>query len=329
MISTKIPTNIITGFLGVGKTSAILDLLAQRSENERVAVLVNEFGAIGIDGSLLSGQRITDDGISIAEVPGGCMCCATGPLTQVALNKLIGATRPQRLLIEPSGLGHPLEVLQLLSSEYYRDILLLCKTMTLVDARKLYDSRYTSHPTFNQQIAIADLVIGNKEDLYQPDDRENLIRYVERVGHPNAEVFFTSQGAVPLAMLKDETAIAIEGASVAEFNTEPRASTQKPIPPCGYLREVNSGEGFETVGWRIDPSWIFSREKVVNFLGRITVDRAKGVFVTSEGVFGYNRSQDEIKEIELDDCLESRLEIIAKNRDEDWESRLFECVIQR
>lgn len=329
MNSTRIDTNVVTGFLGVGKTSAILNLIAQRAENERVAVLVNEFGAIGIDGSLFSGQRTTEDGISIAEVPGGCMCCTSGPLTQVALNKLIGSTRPQRLLIELSGLGHPLEVLQLLNSEYYRDVLSLRKTVTLVDARKLKDDRYINHPIFNQQIAIADLVIGNKEDLYDAGEKENLIRYVERVGQPNAEVFFTTQGAVPLFKIDDETAVVVDGVVLGGHNSVSPPREESLIPACGYLCEVNSGEGFETIGWRIDPSWIFSREKVVNFLGRIEAERAKGVFVTDEGVFGYNRSQDEVKEIELDDCLETRLEIIAPERDADWQANLFGCVIQR
>ena len=329
MSSVKIATNIITGFLGVGKTSAILDLLSQRTEKERVAVLVNEFGAVGIDGLLLSGQRTTEEGISIAEVPGGCMCCASGPLTQVALNKLISSTRPQRLLIEPSGLGHPLEVLQLLNSEYYRDVLSLRKTVTLVDARKLNDTRYTSHPTYNQQIAIADIVVGNKQDLYQPVDKENLIHYVGRVGHPNAEVFFTSHGVIPRAMLEDETAVAVEGVAVGQFDNASSPKTKAPIPPCGYLCEINSGGGFQTVGWRIDPSWIFSREKVVNFLGRINADRAKGIFVTNEGVLAYNRAQDELREIELDDCVESRIEIIAVHVEDDWQAQLFDCVIQR
>lgn len=63
-----IPTNIITGFLGVGKTTAILSLLANKPENERWAVLVNEFGEIGIDGSLLQGQYSENSGIFIREV---------------------------------------------------------------------------------------------------------------------------------------------------------------------------------------------------------------------------------------------------------------------
>jgi len=83
---SAVPTNIITGFLGVGKTSAILHLLKSKPDDERWAVLVNKFGEIGVDGSLFQGQSKEEAGVFIREVPGGCMCCATGVPMQVALN---------------------------------------------------------------------------------------------------------------------------------------------------------------------------------------------------------------------------------------------------
>jgi len=108
-----VPTNIITGFLGVGKTSAILQLLENKPSNERWAVLVNEFGEIGVDGSLFEGKHQESSGVYIREVPGGCMCCAAGLPMQIALNQLLQRAKPDRLLIEPTGLGHPVEVLQI------------------------------------------------------------------------------------------------------------------------------------------------------------------------------------------------------------------------
>lgn len=175
-----VPTNIITGFLGVGKTSAILNLLKSKPEQERWAVLVNEFGEIGVDGSIFAGHHKEESGVYISEVPGGCMCCAAGLPMRVALNELLRRAKPDRLLIEPTGLGHPKEVLQVLSETHYKDVLDIQKTITLVDARKLTDTRYTDHETFNQQIAIADVVIGNKADLYAEGDKERLINYVKK-----------------------------------------------------------------------------------------------------------------------------------------------------
>ena len=100
-----VPTNIITGFLGVGKTTAIAHLLTQKPEGERWAVLVNEFGEIGIDGSLFSGKSSEEIGVYISEVPGGCMCCASGLPMQIALNILLKRAQPDRC-VSRSRRGH-------------------------------------------------------------------------------------------------------------------------------------------------------------------------------------------------------------------------------
>ena len=151
---SAVPTNIITGFLGVGKTTAILNLLESKPTNQRWAILVNEFGEIGVDGSLFEGQQSEQQEVFIREVPGGCMCCAAGLPMQVALNQLLAKAKPDRLLIEPTGLGHPKEVLEVLSEDHYHNVLSLQKILTLVDARKLSESRYTEQDTFNQQRAL-------------------------------------------------------------------------------------------------------------------------------------------------------------------------------
>ena len=145
---TQVPTNIITGFLGVGKTTVIQKLLSQKPPEERWAVLVNEFGEVGIDSNLFSSAEGQKSGVTISQVPGGCMCCTNGLPMQMALNLLLKESKPHRLLIEPTGLGHPKEVLAILSGEYYREVLNLQATLSLVDARKINDARYTSNETY-------------------------------------------------------------------------------------------------------------------------------------------------------------------------------------
>jgi len=95
-----VPSNIITGFLGVGKTSAIVYLLKYKPINERCAILVNEFGEIGVNGSLFEGQHSNGDGVFIREVPGGCMCCAAGLPMQIALNQLLAKAKPDHTAAE-------------------------------------------------------------------------------------------------------------------------------------------------------------------------------------------------------------------------------------
>lgn len=322
-----VPTNIITGFLGVGKTSAILSLLSQKPFAERWAVLINEFGEIGVDGSLVQGQSTSDTAVHIKEVPGGCMCCAAGLPMQIALTMLLQKAQPQRLLIEPTGLGHPVEVMQALAAEHFREVLSLQKTLTLVDARRLRDERYTSHPTFMQQLEIADVIVANKEDLYSDEDRAALEQYLEQHATPDIELHVTRQGQIDLSVLEGEPAHSYEPAA-SHSDSAPMLAAELPFPADGVVSATNQGEGFESQGWRFSPDKVFDRDRLLAFLSGLDVERMKAVFITQTGVFGYNMTSDALTEVEIDDSAESRVEIIAKAIDPTWEAGLSACLAQ-
>lgn len=324
---TTIPTNIITGFLGVGKTSTILHLLNSKPANERWAVLVNEFGEIGVDGSLFQGQHNEQQQVYIREVPGGCMCCTAGLPMQIALNQLLSRAKPHRLLIEPTGLGHPIEVLETLTADYYQDILSIQKTLTLVDARKLTDERYTEHETFNQQIAMADVIVGNKQDLYEPEHKTQLENYARSKASPEVNIIFTEQGKLSADLLNGPTAISVHSHHHSHQERDPLTRLESdPIPESGFIKAVNQGEGFHSIGWRFEPSKTFNRTKLFSFLSGINAERMKAVFITDSGVYGYNLTSDALTEIELDDCIESRIEIIAHRLSDQWEKKLLACI---
>lgn len=328
-----VPTNIITGFLGVGKTTTILNLLKQKPSSERWAILVNEFGEVGVDGSLMKGNHTEDQGVFIREVPGGCMCCAAGLPMLIALNQLLSRAKPDRLLIEPTGLGHPKEVLELLNAGHYQDILNIQQCIVLVDARKLEDSRYTSHDTFNQQIDMADKVIGSKADLYDEHHSRILIEYVSKRHDSAVPVMFTEKGNVDMTVLSGDSSVA---AKIKQQGNIPRGYessevlaptvNEENLPESGYIRVENSGESYQSIGWRFSANKIFNRSALFNWLGGLSVERAKGVFITSEGVFAYNLTIDSITEMELDDCMESRIEIIAQGGNHASESDLLLCL---
>ena len=141
---------------------------------------MNEFGEVGIDGNLFVENTDSQSGITVSQVPGGCMCCSNGLPFQMALSVLLAKSQADRLLIEPTGLGHPKEVLAMLSRDYYREVLDIHATLSLVDARKIGDSRYTSNDTFNQQLEVAEVIIANKSDLYGPNDYSELLDYISR-----------------------------------------------------------------------------------------------------------------------------------------------------
>lgn len=160
-----IKVTLITGFLGAGKTTLIRQLLEKAPANEKWAVLVNEFGDIGLDSAFYS-----ESGVAIKEVPGGCVCCATSAAFQQGLNQLIRQYNPDRIVIEPSGLGHPKQIIQKLRSDLYQDVLLLTGVFCVLDARNLQDERYTQHHMFNDQIESANGVVLSHVDKYQDED---------------------------------------------------------------------------------------------------------------------------------------------------------------
>ena len=330
---SAVPTHLITGFLGAGKTTAIKQLLARKPAGERWAVLVNEFGEIGIDGSLFESEHEQQQGVFIREVPGGCMCCAAGVPMQVALNQLLAKARPERLLIEPTGLGHPQEVLQVLTSGAYRDVLALAKVVTLVDARNLADSRYTKHATFNQQIAIADLVVGNKADLYSPDDKARLLAYIAKTAKPGAELIFAEHGEIGIDRMTGKAHAPARNAAHHDHDhhhdhDQPALlAADQPLPECGYLRAVNSGEGYCSIGWRFAAQKVFKRSKLFWFLNGLQAERMKAVINTDDGVFGYNLTTDTLTETQLAKASESRIEIIASQISDRWETDLLACLI--
>jgi len=327
-----VPTNIITGFLGVGKTSTILHLLSNKPSDERWAILVNEFGEIGIDGALFEGQYSESKGVYIREVPGGCMCCTAGLPMRVALTQLIRQAKPDRLLIEPTGLGHPKEVLNTLNEQAFQGVLSIQKTITLVDARQLSDKRYAEHDVFQQQLAIADVIVANKQDLYTQSDETALHEYLDKHSLNNASLVFTKQGVIQPSLLNGEQAIEnkVLADTKHDHSTHQHShsdnSLDTSIPECGFIKALNSGEGFVSVGWRFSSVFEFDQHKLFAFLSGIEAERLKATFMTNNGDFAYNLTPDALTELAIESLDESRIEIIASEINSDWEEGLFACV---
>ena len=332
----SVPTNIITGFLGAGKTSAILSLLKQKPTNERWAILVNEFGEIGVDANLIKSQLSNSKDIYIREVSGGCMCCASGLPMQVALNQLLTEAKPDRLLIEPSGLGHPLEVLQILSNQYYKNILSLNKTITLVDARNLTNPRYTGHDIFNQQLNIADIIVGSKYDLYRASDEQALLDFVDTRIKKSIKPVFISHGQLSVDLLIGNTQFQVQTKQKDLTHASSTIVSPEPIPESGFIRAVNKGEGFQSIGWRFSANKTFDHKKLSTFLTQLSVIRIKAVFITTDGIYSYNTVDDGIvesildkstlAELALNERNESRIEIINTEINEGWEAKLLNII---
>ena len=334
-IIKAIPTNIITGALGVGKTTVIKQLLKSKPANERWAVLVNEFGEIGIDGALLSAaftkqmnQLADTQTVFLREVPGGCMCCASGLPMQIALNQLLAIAKPHRLLIEPTGLGHPKELIQILGSEYYKDVIKLDTTLCLIDARKVSDRRWRNHQTFQDQVEIADVIVATKCDLYADKDMPQLMHYIQGTSAEGTRVKSAVKGEIAsdiLSVLSQASNTVIKHASGIKkpFVADSGEEYQKPIVQPGSTKSIkatNNGDGFYSCGWIWPAHYWFDYADIIHAFSTMRVVRIKGLMITNQGIFsfngtGLNGQTNEMDISEYDEALESRLELISDSED--------------
>ena len=277
----NIPTHVIAGPLGAGKTTLIRHLLAQRPANERWAVLINEFGLVGLDAALLSRD---EDGIAIGEVAGGCLCCVNGMPFQVGLGRLLRKSRPDRLFIEPSGLGHPLQLLAQLKQAPWAGVLTIQPLLMVVDAQSMV--RNEPLPEAQQQAFNAsEYVVFNKSEAV---DEKSKLLITNKFNDKN--VIWSVQGQVPLSSLPGALVEIVdspfeENQIVDNLGGPPIILWTDPSQPICLAQE---GEGGWSIGWRWHPAQQFYPQRLQAFLGTLPWRRAKGVIHSVEGWLSFN-----------------------------------------
>ena len=209
MIS-KIPVTVITGYLGAGKTTLLNRILSEKHD-KNYAVIVNEFGEIGIDGSLVVGA---DE--DIFEMSNGCICCSVrGDLIETVDNLLASGRQLDAIIIETTGLADPAPVAQtFLQEENVRSKTQLDAIVTVVDAKHLTKELETSREA-KEQIAFADIIILNKVDLVS--DINSLKALVESI-NPLANLYETNHCQIDLNLLLSQNAFALDRNLVRDPN---------------------------------------------------------------------------------------------------------------
>lgn len=199
-VFTKTPCTIITGFLGAGKTTLVRHLL-ENAGGRRLAVLVNEFGELGFDGSLIGGCGIAgcseDD---IVELPNGCLCCTVAEDFVPALNKLLNRPDPpEHILIETSGLALPKPLVTAFNWPQIRSRVTVDGVIAVVDGPAVASGAFADDPSalatqraadasvehdnpleevFGDQILCADLILLNKTDQMDAEARASVRTHI-------------------------------------------------------------------------------------------------------------------------------------------------------
>ena len=253
----KIPTHLFTGFLGTGKTSAIRSLIAQKPHSEQWLIIVNEFGEIGIDGAVLA-----ENGIPVAEIAGGCLCCSAGAQMDSTLRAMLKKNTPQRILIEASGLAHAAGIIDELRAPEFADTLDIAAVFTLIDPRQFIDDNYAQNPLYRDQVSVADVLVASKLDLCTSEQIADFRRRAANLFPPKPLIVEVNHAELDIAWLATPTA----EKSRYRIKSQPENTL-----------------GYQSQGYTFPAGRNFDGEKLTQFFNDLPqftqgLVRAKGVF---------------------------------------------------
>ncbi len=259
----KIPVNIISGFLGSGKTTAIAKLLDIKADDEHWAVIVNEFGKVSIDGQML---RATSDAGSIFDISGGCICCSAKGNFSENLNAIIHSGNYSRIIIEPSGLGGIDLVSEIVEAN---PSLILMPVICLVDLTTINNSRLQMSPIYQMQIRKADLIVFSKTDLVADQTEQDQLIEKFKVSFPNKQHFIkASKNLLNSLSIREEL-------------------HNNSVHKCSQLSRINpdlTDRNYQEMYYPFDEDCVFNPQKLVAFIDRNpSIVRAKGFIQTQTG----------------------------------------------
>lgn len=222
-MAAKTPATVVTGFLGAGKTTLIRHLL-QNAEGKRIALIINEFGDLGVDGDILKGcgiETCTED--DVMELSNGCICCTVADDFIPTMEKLLDRdTPPDHIVIETSGLALPQPLVRAFNWPGISTRVTVDGVVTVVDGKAVSEGRFAhsveavdaqraqdenlDHETplselFEDQVACADMIVVNKADLLGEAEADTLVGRLRDESRGGVQVIKASMGALPASVL--------------------------------------------------------------------------------------------------------------------------------
>ena len=222
-MAQKIPATVVTGFLGAGKTTLIRHIL-QNANGKRIALIINEFGDLGVDGDILKGcgaETCTED--DIVELSNGCICCTVADDFVPTITKLLEReNKPDHIVIETSGLALPQPLIRAFRWPEISTKVTVDGVVTVVDGKAVTEGRFAhnvaavdaqramdenlDHETplselFEDQIACADMIVVNKSDLLSDAESAKIMADLKAASRDAVQVVKTSMGVLPVDVL--------------------------------------------------------------------------------------------------------------------------------
>ncbi|MDH0564538.1 CobW family GTP-binding protein [Acinetobacter courvalinii] len=321
-----VPTHIISGFLGAGKTTLLQHLLTQKPENETWAILMNEFGQIGVDQQLISQQQ----GYAVKELLGGCLCCSSQLPMQIALARLLTESKPDRLFIEPTGLGHPAQLLEQLTEPHWHSSLAMRALVIVVDGSRLHDEQWVKQNLYTDQLKAAQIVVLSHIDCMTAADRQAYAALKQDYETYVQYWIEAENGQVDIQRL-DIQQQALQRKIQPLLKLQQAQPTPAPVAEIKQLpyHYIETAQGYTVAGWKLPKRWQFNFYELLDVLcTQQDWVRIKGIFHTDQGWKSFNFNPQQFNYKSAEEGIDNRIEVITQS-EQDWlafETQLLACL---
>lgn len=268
----KIKVDVISGFLGAGKTTLIKKLLEEKLNGEKLVIIENEFGEIGIDGSLLK-----KSGIEIKEINSGCICCTLVGDFEKSIREVIEKFKTERVIIEPSGVGKLSEVIKACEAVKLKELLQVNMLVTVVDVMKhdLYMANFGEF--FENQIKYARTVVLSRTQKAPQEKIESVVTSIRKL-NGKANIVTT-----PWDSLKAEQIIAVaEQDAAASLEGQLKAAKKVVIKRPAHAHSHVADEVFEV--WGVETPKLFDEVQLKKVLDRLEHQKDIGMVLRGKGI---------------------------------------------
>jgi|GEM_PF-485680 len=277
-----IPTYLITGLLGSGKTTTLLELLKQKPKNEIWGILINEFGEISLDDKLLQSAEIQN--VIITTVQGGCICCTAGHQLSQAIQNFINQQKQlDKLWIEPTGLGHPAGIIDTLNQTPQVQLRTTLATLT---PKQLTPERWQKSAVMRDIATLSDIILLTQTDLASKEEVQQALKIVEQLYPKKTKVWY-SYDALKLQTLIELPPIAFKIRESSHLDqplqTLQLHSNHHQLQNISVQLSARSKQ-ILALGLSFDSSTQFNRVQLKNFFNQQSEQliRAKGLVRTGK-----------------------------------------------
>jgi len=260
----KVKVDIISGFLGAGKTTFIKKLMRDVYSDEKVVILENEFGNTRMDQETLGRE-----GITVELVLAGCICCSsTGGLIK-GINEIIRVYEPERIIVEPTGIAKLSDVIKILQTQDMIELAIIDHVVTIVDAKNYYIRMQISKEFFENQIRSSEIIFLSKTDQMEEKSIKEVINILYKI-HPNNRIISEVWDRIYVDQLNEILSFKIDS---SEVKLPIRLSKNQRNDFESY--EIETAERISVDQWKL-----FLKDVTQGSYGEIY--RVKGHFRTSE-----------------------------------------------